>query len=415
MLTKALRVGWENDDRVLRLPPRSGSLSDLKAVLCDGGFASVITDVKILFHPIYQNEHLEDYILEVLQSKSRDGPTDRRFPRADVLSTLSFNAARIRHQCQQQEEWYREVYSPTGMEQLRAIFRAIASVEIRYDNEEHRSVHFEQLDYRWGNTTELQAHGMREEFESCPHPMIGNFMLQVLTDVHADYVHFNEMELPRFEGFPEPVTLADSTIGSLPFGTVSDIESINLRFPALASGASGNIINFWAARQLASFLSCAGNIGYLTLELDDPHRPSPQDTIWLNTIFAHTKFSDLTFLSLSYAHFDVEHLMTFLTNHQEILDVLQLHRFRAGTPNDLLVLVRHIRSLRRFAEAEVTMEADAQELSVVIGELRALIEDQEHRGHGVIENHENTKHDRYLFWYLRCDKFPWPRTIIQTA
>lgn len=287
------------------------------------------------------------------------------------------------------------------MEQLRAVFRAIESVQMLHEEDEHRSVHFEQLDYWCGSTTELQAHGMRQEFESCPHPMIGNFMLRVLTDVRPDYVHFNDMELPRFEGFPEPVSLAGPTIGSSPLGSLSDIESSNLRFPALASGASGNIINSWAARQLTSFLSCAVNIGWLTLDLQ-----TTQDKIWLNSIFAHTTFSALTFLNVSHAQFDVEQLMTFLSNHQSLY-MLQLHRFRIGTPNDLLVLVRHIRSLNCFAKgkAKVTLDTDLQELSMVINELRALIEDTEHNMRGVIENHENKERDRGLFWWLDCDRW----------
>jgi len=403
MLIKALRDGSEHH-RVVRLPPRSGSLSDLKAVLCDGGFASVITDIRILFHPIYQNEHLEEHILEVLQSKSQNGRTDRRFPWADILSTLSFNIARIRHQCQQQEQWYHEVYSPTGMEQLRAVSRAIESVEYRQDHDENRTVHFEQLDYWWGHTAELQAYGLGRKFESCPHPMTGNFMLRVLTDLRPNCVEFNELELPRFEGLPEPASLIGSTIGSLPLDSLTDFTCSGLRFPASASGASGNIINFWAARQLTRFLSCAPNIGWLTLDLDTPNLRSLQDKIWLNSIFAHTTFPNLTFLRLSYAQFDVEHLMTFLTRHQEHLDVLQLQCFRAGTPNDLLVLVRHIRSMSCFASAKVTLEADLQELSVVINELRALIEDREPQySRGVIENHENEERDYGLFWYFYCD------------
>jgi len=403
MLIKALRDGSEHH-RVVRLPPRSGSLSNLKAVLCDGGFASVITDIKILFHPIYRYEHLEEYILEVLQSKSSEGPTDRRFPRADILSTLSFNSARIRHQCQQQEQKYRDIYSPTGMEQLRAVFGAIESVELRYDLEENRTVHFEQLDYWWGNTTELQSHRLRQKFESCPHPMIGNFMLRVLTDLRPNYVHFNQMDFPRFEGFPELVSLAGSTMGSLPLDSLTDLESSGLRFPALTSGASGNVVNVWAARQLATFLSCAPNIGFLILDLDAPNLRTLQDKIWLNSIFTHTIFSGIAFLSLSRAQFDVEHLMTFLSSHQRCLDVLELYRFRAGTPNDLLVLVRHVRSLSHFEEAEITLQADMQELSGVIDDLRALIEDREDKERGVIENHENKERDRGLFWYLRCDQ-----------
>ena len=57
-----------------------------------------------------------------------------------------------------------------------------------------------------------------------------------------------------------------------------------------------------------------------------------------------------------------------------------------------------------FASAKVTLEADLQELSVVINELRALIEDREPQySRGVIENHENEERDYGLFWYFYCD------------
>jgi len=290
------------------------------------------------------------------------------------------------------------------MEQLRAVFAAIKSVELQYDNDEHRTVHFEQLDYWWGNTEELRTHGLHRKFKSCSHPILGNFMLRAMTDLSPDQVVFNDIDLPRFEGLPDPVSLAGSSMERLPMNLLNDFDSSNLRFPASTSGASGNIVNFWAARQFASFLSCAPNIVWLTLDLDAPGRIM-QDKVWLNSIFALTIFPHLSFLRVSWAQFDVEHLMNFLASHK-CLETIQLGCFRVGTPDDLLSLIRLILLPSRRKEAQVTLKADLQELSPIMNELRALIEDRKHSGRGHIENHDNTARSHGLFWWLSCGHYP---------
>jgi len=392
-LIKALRGSRAIYDHQLRLPPKSGSLSDLKAVLCDGGFGRVIIDVRILLHPLFRSTNLDEEILEVLQINAREhSGVPISWP--DVESTVAFNSARIRHQCQQQEEWYRGIFSPTGMAQLQAVFQAMPKTI--------RKVSFEQLDYWRGNTEALQKHFLHQEFESYAHPMTATFMTRVLTEVFAKDVECTLVDLPRFDGFPDPMLLTGSGSEDSSFNKVKSFDARGFRFPTSTLGENGSVIDLWAARQLGNFLSCAQTLEYLTFHLDPPHPSTRHDAVWLNGIFASTHFPCLLCLSTSFAEFDVGLLMTFLTNHKTTLKAFQFAQFRLDSPDDLLSLVRHLRSMDWFSLEPLGLTADLEEVSTILDELQTLIEVDHGYGHGSISDIDNTDLDYGYIRTLDC-------------
>ena len=399
----ALIKALSESNTELRLPPRSGSLSDLRAVICDGGFGTVIGGVKILLHPVFQSEDLEQDIRGVFQRAARC--ERRRFPWSDIEATVSFNSARIRHQCQQQEEWYRDAYSPAGMTQLLDIFQAISPMQTHTEYAEHRVVYFEQFRYWWGKYEFIN------KFVTCPHPMTGNFMLRVLTELCPGHADFTQIDLPSFEVFPDLVA-SGSAAGSLSLESLNCFDFEELRFPALTPGVNGHTVDYWTARRLGSFLSCARNLQSLSLDLDAPDQCTLQDKVWLNNIFTDLSLPELCFLHIAWAAFDVEHLVTFLTKHN--LDVLQLQNVRAGTPNDLLLLVRHMLSLNCFRSAEVTLNSELEHLAGILNELRTLVENREHDGHNSITNPARVfHHDPGILSWLRCGTPRWQPTAAQ--
>lgn len=355
------------------------------------------------FCPVFRSDDLDKDIREVLKTAARC--VRRRYPWSDIEATVSNNSARIRHQYQQQEEWYRDVYSPTGRTQLLEIFRAIAPLQTRMEYAHCRTVRFEQLRYWWGK------YEFRTKFETCPHPMTGNFMLQVLTELCPDDVEFSQIDLPRFEVLPD-LASSGSAVENLSLESLTYLDLDELRFPALTPGANRHTIDYRAAERLGNFLCCARNLQSLSLDLDAPDQRTLQDKVWLNSIFIDLVLPELSFLHVSWAAFDVQHLVTFLTKHN--LGVLELRNIRAGTQNDWLVLVRQMLSLNCFQRAEVTLENDLRYISGIYIELRTLVENRQHDGQNSIAQPTSVFHDDpgILSW-LRCGTPRWRPTAAQ--
>ena len=390
-LFKGLERSSHALDHMLQFPPKHGSLSDLKAVLCDGGFGCLIRDVKFNLHPLFRGKDLEKDIRAVLRRKSRSA--DRKILRADIEATVSFNTARIRHQCQQQEEWYGEVFSGEGMQTLRAIFRALPT--------KIRRVWFYQLGYWKGNTQELRDHGLQREFPTCAHPMFATFISRVLKDVHPEDLSIGA-DLPCFDGTADLVLLDDSEMEQSVFNTIESFDLCHCKFPKPTSGEGGGIIDSWAARQLASFLSCAQRLEFLVLKLDGPDQQILQDKVWLNGIFMHAKFPALMSLRVSQAEFDMIHFITFLASSHK-LEGFELTRVRPGTPEDLVTLVRHFQTPNLYEDPRIWLEADLEELDdAIIDELESLMDDWEPHDRDFIEHSANDDQSRGIvqtLWY----------------
>jgi len=376
--------------------------------MCDGGFGSVVRDVKILLHPVFRVDNLDEAIREVLQRAARR--MRYGFPRRDIEATVPFNSARIRQQCQQQEDWYRDVYSPAGMEQLRDVFQVMLD---HTGYAERQTLHFEQLDYWYGDVPELRECCLSGLLPSFPHPMSSKFIQRILKEFRPDQVEVRCIDFPRIEGLLDSASLPGSAAEESGLEYVGLFRFFGVRFPAPTAGADGAIIDCRAARQLGDFLSCGEYLQILIIDLDAPDPWTFQDKVWLNGILAHAILPLLTRLHVSYAQFDLEHLVTFLDNHQTCLLNLELENVRLRTPANLLELVRHMLPLSCFRKAEVTLKTDMQELSGIINELRTLIEDREHDGHNTIAHCENEDEGRGVIGWLRCGPPRWRPTAAQ--
>lgn len=412
MLIKALREGEQHkDSRTLRLPPRSGSLSDLKAIVCDGGFGCILKDVRIQLHSHFRSENLDADIREVLQEHAR--AASESISEGDFESMVTFNCARIRHQCAQQEDWYRDVLSPVGMAQLRAILQAVPIGDQEVDF--WQCDYFSDVEEDDGNTRLLDHTGLQRELQSCAHPMTGEYMKQILTGLTPDIIECN-IVLPHLYERPDPILPAGSNHGTLSLQKVREIHSFDLKFPSLTLGDNGHIINSRSARQLGNSLSCAQNLRLLQLHCDENYlvqedsAPDGEDEkpqwrlenkVWLNGILMHAKFPNLQELEISSAEFDVQNITTFLTDHESKLKWVRLERFRLGAPNDLLTLVERVRSLSGLAGMAMELEADKEELAMVADELTTVIENGSEPGRVV--NWINNEHNPGVVHSLCCN------------
>jgi len=414
MLIKALREGDLAHSRLLRLPPRSGSLPDLKAIVCDGGFGCIIRDVEIKLHSHFRIETLDASIREVL--REHVCAANESIAEGDFDSMVSFNSARIRHQCAQQEDWYRDVLSVGGVAQLRAILQAIP-IGHRHQKVECCQDNYFDVDEDEGNTRLLDYIGLQRKLQSHAHPMAGDYMKQILTSLAPEILECN-IVLPRLDECPDPILPAGSNQGTLSLQKVREIASDHLKFPALMSGENGHIINARAARQLGKFLSCAQNLQILQLHCDVYHlvqqdcysddedaTESPrwhlENRVWLNGILMHAKFPSLQELEISGAEFDVEHITAFLTDHETTLNWVYLDRFRLGAPNDLLPLVERLRSLSGLTGMAMTLKANLEELAMVADELTTVVENGSEPDRVI--NHVNNQHNRGAVRSLRCN------------
>jgi len=361
-----------SDYKTIYLPPKSGSLEDLKAIFTakDKTMSSLITKVVYQITAAHRDETDEQYLVDRVCDESDCCDCDQDSCQSPRL-TVAQHVAIFEAQTGRDDEFASELSSTKGTRALRAILTRLPRLKVvRMEVEDFWEDYF--VNY-WGSPTENAAVGVTAYRQGLP------VLLEELSKASATQVQLCGLGCYAFAGL-YPLKMIKLKRSKHFLANITHFELTASRRDVVQMEEymdEPELRPMRRADRISVLLSCFKNLSTLKIGYDDAYDDLGLghlgDAEWLDTVLEAQVWPQLTSYALTKFHVEQDTLDSFFDSHED-LEIVVLDRLQNLDSDEWYSVLSTLQGNMTLSSAIITIPRN---LHPVHAELSKIMSDHD--------------------------------------